>query len=82
VCVCARADAFNADNYKPLKASRDRDFLEVIMATLRADGSVLIPVDTAGRVLELLLLLERHWCAWHTRQRSPTGAGAGAGSGT
>eukprot|EP00659_Diplonema_papillatum_P015695 gene15695-23959_t len=32
-----------------------------VMATLRKDGNVLIPVDTAGRVLELLLLLEDHW---------------------
>ena len=35
--------------------------LETIMATLRNDGSVLMPVDTAGRILELLLLLEKHW---------------------
>lgn len=26
-----------------------------------AAGSVLIPMDTAGRVLEVALLLERHW---------------------
>ena len=31
------------------------------MSTLRGDGNVLIPVDAAGRVLELILLLEGHW---------------------
>ena len=32
-----------------------------VMHTLRSDGNVLMPVDTAGRVLELILLLEHHW---------------------
>jgi hypothetical protein len=31
------------------------------MSTLRGDGSVLLPIDTAGRMLELVLLLEKHW---------------------
>ena len=31
------------------------------MSTLRGDGCVLVPVDAAGRVLELLLLLEEFW---------------------
>ncbi len=35
--------------------------LDSIMAALRNDGSVLMPVDTAGRVLEVMLLLEKHW---------------------
>jgi cleavage and polyadenylation specificity factor subunit 2 len=35
--------------------------LDVILTTLRGDGSVLIPVDAAGRVLELVLLLEEFW---------------------
>ncbi len=34
---------------------------DVIVSTLRGDGSVLVPVDAAGRVLELLLLLEEFW---------------------
>lgn len=33
--------------------------LDVILKTLKADGNVLLPVDPAGRVLELLLLLEQ-----------------------
>ena len=32
-----------------------------MLSTLRGDGNVLLPVDTAGRVLELVLLLEGHW---------------------
>ena len=35
--------------------------LELIITTLRGDGCVLLPVDAAGRVLELLLLLEGFW---------------------
>lgn len=29
--------------------------------TLRAGGNVLLPVDTAGRILELVLMLESYW---------------------
>lgn len=35
--------------------------IDSIMAALRRDGNVLLPVDASGRVLELLLVLERHW---------------------
>lgn len=31
---------------------------DTIKKTLRSDGNVLLPVDTAGRVLELLQILE------------------------
>eukprot|EP00983_Pelagomonas_calceolata_P034857 1091683-Pelagomonas_calceolata.AAC.2 len=35
---------------------------DVIMATLRgSDGSVLIPCDASGRVLEVALLLDAFW---------------------
>ena len=40
---------------------RGPKLLDAVMATLRNDGSVLMPVDTAGRVLEIMLLLEKHW---------------------
>ena len=43
------------------KQVRDREFLGSILQTLRSDGNVLLPVDTAGRVLELICLLENHW---------------------
>lgn len=32
---------------------------EAIMRALRSDGNVLLPVDTAGRALELILILEQ-----------------------
>jgi cleavage and polyadenylation specificity factor subunit 2 len=31
------------------------------MKTLRNGGNVLLPVDSAGRVLELLMILDSHW---------------------
>ena len=43
------------------KQVRDRDLLTSIMQTVRQDGNVLLPVDPAGRVLELICLLEEHW---------------------
>ncbi|MEW5308501.1 MAG: hypothetical protein WDW38_000456 [Sanguina aurantia] len=42
-------------------STRDREFLSVIHSTIRGGGSVLIPVDTAARVLELALLLDLYW---------------------
>ncbi|KAG5558659.1 hypothetical protein RHGRI_008569 [Rhododendron griersonianum] len=36
-----------------------------MIGTLRADGYVLQPVDTAGLVLELLLILEQYWTQHH-----------------
>ncbi|OMO71745.1 Beta-lactamase-like protein [Corchorus olitorius] len=56
-------DAYNALNNQPPKPQRerDRDFVDTISKTLETGGNVLLPVDTAGRVLELLLVLEEHW---------------------
>ncbi|XWS48451.1 hypothetical protein CRYUN_Cryun13aG0078100 [Craigia yunnanensis] len=56
-------DAYNALNNQPPKQQkqRDKDFVDTISKTLEAGGNVLLPVDTAGRVLELLLVLEEHW---------------------
>eukprot|EP01063_Lacrimia_lanifica_P032735 TRINITY_DN5640_c1_g2_i1.p1 TRINITY_DN5640_c1_g2~~TRINITY_DN5640_c1_g2_i1.p1 ORF type:complete len:815 (+),score=356.91 TRINITY_DN5640_c1_g2_i1:129-2573(+) len=45
----------------PAPADRDKRIIDKIMLTFRRDGSVLVPVDVNGRVLELLLLLENHW---------------------
>lgn len=58
-------DAYNALNNQPSRRQRDHEFLDAIMKTLRADGKVLLPVDTAGRVLELILMLEQHWAQHH-----------------
>ncbi|KAM7251113.1 hypothetical protein ACFE04_022996 [Oxalis oulophora] len=54
-------DAYNALNNQPPRQRRDRDFLETIKRTLEAGGNVLLPVDSAGRVLELILILEEFW---------------------
>ena len=43
------------------KKDRDGALLEAILRTLRGGGSVLLPVDAAGRVLELLLALDAYW---------------------
>ncbi|KAJ8748317.1 hypothetical protein K2173_001736 [Erythroxylum novogranatense] len=55
-------DAYNALNNQPPRQQRDKEFLEkTILKTLEAGGNVLLPVDTAGRVLELILILEQFW---------------------
>lgn len=54
-------DAFNALNNQPSRRQRDQEFLDAIEKTVNFGGNVLLPVDTAGRVLELILTLEQHW---------------------
>lgn len=55
------SDAYNALNSQPSRQQRDKQFLETILKTLEGGGNVLLPVDSAGRVLELLLILEQFW---------------------
>ncbi|KAJ7974176.1 Cleavage and polyadenylation specificity factor subunit 2 [Quillaja saponaria] len=43
------------------KRHQDKEFGDIIRETLRAGGNVLLPVDSAGRVLELLLIMESYW---------------------
>ncbi|RLM59025.1 hypothetical protein C2845_PM18G04780 [Panicum miliaceum] len=50
--------AYNALNNQCYKKTRDEDFIVKVLAS---GGSVLLPVDTAGRVLELLLILDKYW---------------------
>lgn len=54
-------DSFNATYVQPRRKQRDEQLLTIVMGTLRADGNVLIAVDTAGRVLELAQLLDQIW---------------------
>eukprot|EP01112_Ceratiomyxa_fruticulosa_P013936 TRINITY_DN3952_c0_g1_i2.p1 TRINITY_DN3952_c0_g1~~TRINITY_DN3952_c0_g1_i2.p1 ORF type:complete len:765 (-),score=147.43 TRINITY_DN3952_c0_g1_i2:128-2422(-) len=54
-------DAFNAFNQQNTRKLRDNELLEDIVRVLRSGNSVLLPTDTAGRVLELVLILEQHW---------------------
>eukprot|EP00850_Spirogloea_muscicola_P005295 SM000024S07757 [mRNA] locus=s24:318967:324274:+ [translate_table: standard] len=55
-------DAYNALAPVPDRKARDAELLERIMAALRAGGNVLLPVETAGRVLEVILHLEQDFC--------------------
>jgi cleavage and polyadenylation specificity factor subunit 2 len=54
-------DSYNALHVPPSRKLRDAELLETILSTLRNHGNVLIPIDTASRVLELALLLDQHW---------------------
>ncbi|CAF1091481.1 unnamed protein product, partial [Didymodactylos carnosus] len=53
-------DALNTISQGQRK-TKDALLLTTILETMRRDGNVLICVDTAGRVLELALLLEQLW---------------------
>ncbi|CAI0458990.1 unnamed protein product [Linum tenue] len=54
-------EAYNALSNQPPRQKRDREFLDGIVRTLEGGGNVLLPVDTAGRALELILILEEFW---------------------
>ena len=45
----------------PMGNRSESELIESVMAALRRDGNVLLPVDASGRVLELLLILDKHW---------------------
>ncbi|KAL2967280.1 hypothetical protein AAZX31_16G166100 [Glycine max] len=54
-------DAYNALNNQPYRRQNDKEFGDILKKTLREGGNVLLPVDTVGRVLELILMLESYW---------------------
>ncbi|KAJ3279116.1 hypothetical protein HK104_001734 [Borealophlyctis nickersoniae] len=56
-------DAYNAKSVQPLRKQRDAALIDTLTSTIKSDTSVLIPVDTTTRVLELAYLLEQHWAA-------------------
>ncbi len=43
------------------RADRDKQLLESVVSTFRAGGNVLLPIDTAGRALELAYFLDQYW---------------------
>ncbi len=45
----------------PMGNRSESEIIDSLMAALRRDGNVLLPVDASGRVLELLFILDRHW---------------------
>ena len=55
------ASSTHIHHKSPARKSRDQQLLAEIMASLKENADVLLPVDTAGRVLELLLVLEHAW---------------------
>lgn len=44
-----------------LVTQAERNLTDIVLSVLRREGNVLLPVDAAGRVLELALLLDRVW---------------------
>ncbi|CAF1481416.1 unnamed protein product, partial [Adineta steineri] len=54
-------DASNTKYSQGQRKTNDTQLLTTILESIRRDGNVLICVDTAGRVLELALLLEQLW---------------------
>ena len=52
--------AFNFQGSPQLK-SQDASLIDMILRCVRQDGNALVPIDPAGRVLELLLILEEKW---------------------
>eukprot|EP00899_Mesostigma_viride_P011881 jgi/Mesvir1/20694/Mv14896-RA.1 len=42
---------------------REAELMAKVTSTLRQGGSVLLPIDATGRVLELILILEQHWAS-------------------
>jgi Cft2 family RNA processing exonuclease len=54
-------DARNALVTHQPRRERDKELVDSITKTLKGRGNVLMPVDTAGRSLELLQLLNQHW---------------------
>ncbi|KAI9095542.1 beta-lactamase-like protein [Phlyctochytrium arcticum] len=54
-------DAYNALVEQPLRRTRENWLTDVITETLKSQGSILIPVDSSTRVLELAYLLDQHW---------------------
>ncbi|KAH3763735.1 cleavage and polyadenylation specificity factor subunit 2 [Pelomyxa schiedti] len=54
-------DAYNASNTQATRRKRDTELVVSITETLKNGGNVLLPIDTAGRSLELALCLEKHW---------------------
>lgn len=53
------------------RKERDAQLLDMVHRTLTGGHSVLIPVDTAARLFELLVLLDQHWAYSYSHMRFP-----------
>lgn len=54
-------DSQNSLTVQSTRKHRDSDLLDSLLATLRKDGNVLIPVDSSARMLEISFLLDQMW---------------------
>jgi cleavage and polyadenylation specificity factor subunit 2 len=54
-------DSLNATTGQPSRKQRDAFLINTITETLKGSGNVLIPIDAASRMLELVYLLEQLW---------------------
>ncbi|CAM9498044.1 unnamed protein product, partial [Ectocarpus sp. 4 AP-2014] len=57
----SRKDLNRKGRQDTTKRKREDELISTVMDTVRGGGNVLLPTDTAGRVLELLVLLNDHW---------------------
>ncbi len=57
--------------HKDKRGDRDRQLFDGILTTLRGGGNCLIPTDSAGRVLELALVLDQ---CWHAQRPAAPGS--------
>ncbi|KAJ2003749.1 hypothetical protein H4R26_002904 [Coemansia thaxteri] len=54
-------DAYNALYKLPTRAKRAECFLDSIQAAIKRGGNVLVPVDSAARVLEIAYIINEWW---------------------
>lgn len=55
-------DSYNATYNEPSSLrKRERELVDAVVGAVRQGGNVLLPCDTAGRVLELALILDDYW---------------------
>lgn len=55
------ADTKGALDVHPARKQRDGELADSMMNALKGGGSILLPVDSAGRVLEVLQVIETYW---------------------
>eukprot|EP00775_Hariotina_reticulata_P011969 gene11969-12112_t len=63
-------DAARAHAKPVSRSAREKQLEEHMLAVLRDDGNVLLPVDSAGRMLEVMLVLDRMWSNWSRQKES------------
>ena len=56
---CKAADAMTSLKMVAEEPPLEKALLDAALSALRSEGNVLIPTDTVGRVLELLLILRQ-----------------------